>query len=74
MRKYKAQNGETQFMPSVKEAMAGNALGEGFCLACGVNEPNVEPDAVRYRCSATTCGESKVYGFEALVLKGLVHD
>jgi hypothetical protein len=32
----------------------------GFCLACGHEQANVEPDARRYLCEA--CGTRQVYG------------
>lgn len=38
----------------------------GFCLACGDEAYNVEPDARRYECES--CGESKVYGAEELLM------
>jgi len=38
----------------------------GFCLACGAEAYNVEPDARKYVCE--TCGEAKVYGAEELLL------
>jgi hypothetical protein len=43
---------------------------QGFCLACGETQDGVEPDARKYECES--CGESKVYGVEELVLMGLV--
>lgn len=43
---------------------------EGFCLACGAQASNVEPDARRYPCE--DCGKNRVYGFEELLLMGLV--
>ncbi len=38
----------------------------GFCLACGSEAYNVEPDARKYVYE--TCGERKVYGAEELLL------
>jgi len=40
----------------------------GFCLACGAEAFNVEPDAREYECE--TCGESRVYGAEELLIMG----
>jgi hypothetical protein len=37
----------------------------GFCLACGAEAYNVEPDARGYKCES--CGEHKVYGAEELL-------
>jgi len=38
----------------------------GFCLACGEQAYNVEPDARRYTCES--CGKAQVYGAEELLL------
>lgn len=38
----------------------------GFCLACGSEADNVEPDARRYTCD--TCGADAVYGAEELLI------
>jgi len=38
----------------------------GFCLACGAEAHNIEPDARRYVCES--CGERRVYGAEELLL------
>lgn len=40
----------------------------GFCLACGEEADSIEPDAREYECES--CGESKVYGAEELLLMG----
>lgn len=72
MRKYFARNGKQQFMPSIQEAMAGNSIGEGFCVACGSTQTGVEPDATKYTCEA--CKMPKVYGFEQLVSMGLTYE
>ena len=42
----------------------------GFCVACGEEAYNVEPDAENYICES--CGETEVFGSEQLVLLGLV--
>lgn len=39
----------------------------GFCLACGHEQGECEPDARRYRCES--CGEFQVYGAEELLLR-----
>jgi hypothetical protein len=41
----------------------------GFCIACGAEAFNVEPDAREYECES--CGEKKVYGAEGLLLMGI---
>jgi len=74
MKKYKAKNGKTQFMPSISwvQHACENETNEGFCLACGAEGQAAEPDARRYMCDA--CGEHKVYGAEELLLMGLYHE
>jgi hypothetical protein len=37
----------------------------GFCLACGAEAYEVEPDARGYKCEA--CGKPKVYGAQELL-------
>lgn len=38
----------------------------GFCLHCGMETDNVEPDARGYKCCE--CGRHEVYGAEELLL------
>ena len=38
----------------------------GFCLACGAEAYDVEPDARRYECD--DCGANKVYGAQEILL------
>lgn len=38
----------------------------GFCLACGTEAYDVEPDARRYECES--CGKEKVYGAQEILL------
>ena len=38
----------------------------GFCIACGAEEYDVEPDARRYECD--DCGANKVYGAQEILL------
>jgi DNA-directed RNA polymerase subunit RPC12/RpoP len=38
----------------------------GFCLECGAEAYDVEPDARRYECE--NCGKRKVYGAEEILL------
>jgi hypothetical protein len=40
----------------------------GFCLACGNEQEQCEPDGRRRKCEA--CGEFKVYGAEEIILMG----
>lgn len=38
----------------------------GFCLACGEQAENIEPDARNYECDV--CGKRKVFGAEEILL------
>ena len=38
----------------------------GFCLACGAEKYDVEPDARKYECDE--CGKEKVYGAQEILL------
>ena len=49
--------------------MAREDESEGFCIECGEEASNVEPDARRYRCES--CGKKAVYGAEQLMLEEL---
>lgn len=42
----------------------------GFCVACGRQHSNVEPDACGYPCTARKChGSRTVYGAEELLFR-----
>jgi DNA-directed RNA polymerase subunit RPC12/RpoP len=69
---YQAKNGAQQWKPSIQMAMTLMHDMSGFCLACGAEVGNIEPDAGKYRCPA--CDAHKVYGAEQLVLMGLTFD
>ncbi|MDP3598442.1 MAG: hypothetical protein Q8S75_15770 [Nitrospirota bacterium] len=44
--------------------------GSGFCLACGEESSDVEPDARDYRCE--DCGATQVYGAEEIIISGML--
>lgn len=51
------------------EAVIAAAEGDeyiGFCIACGAEQYEVEPDARRYECDE--CGKAKVYGAQEILL------
>ena len=56
-----------QIVDRALEALDGGADYIGFCLACGAEAENVEPDARGYSCEA--CGKPKVYGAEEIILQ-----
>ena len=66
---YRAKSGQRQYKPSIEFCMAMSHEGQGFCLACGTVNDNIEPDARRYVCEY--CNAPKVYGAEELALLGL---
>ena len=41
----------------------------GFCIACGAEHYECEPDARKYECEE--CGEHQVYGAPELVIMGV---
>ena len=55
-------------MVSMEQVVEAVESGEymGFCLSCGAEAYNVEPDARRYECE--DCGENRVYGAEELLM------
>lgn len=70
---YTTVKGTKQFRPSARdlERMIKADDMEGYCLACGAEASNVEPDARRYTCES--CKAPKVYGAEELLTMGLYH-
>jgi hypothetical protein len=54
-------------LEQIEEAMESQ---QGFCVACGAEADFCEPDAREYECES--CGKSKVYGAEELLMMGLV--
>lgn len=72
MKIYTTKSGATQYKPALDDLEAAMADGNtGFCLACGAEQPNCEPDMRRGACE--TCGANKVFGAEELMLMGLYH-
>jgi hypothetical protein len=56
--------------PTLEQIMAAVEADDclGFCVACGEMAYGVEPDACEYECES--CGASKVYGAEELLISG----
>lgn len=40
----------------------------GFCISCGAEADDCEPDARRYKCES--CGERDVYGAHEILING----
>ena len=61
--------GDTMFdLEAITEAMDSQC---GFCIECGAERGECEPDATEYPCPE--CGELTVYGAEELLIMGLVN-
>ena len=73
MKQYKAKNGNIQYKPSLDQLIHAceTDTNSGFCLACGEEAYNIEPDARRYTCEC--CSMPKVYGCQELLFMGLHH-
>ena len=54
----------------MSNVMVGNDYGLGFCIVCGAEHYECEPDAREYHCD--NCNENKVYGAEELLIMGLL--
>lgn len=67
---YTTKGGAAQYKPActADEFLENDCM--GFCLACGSEAYNVEPDARRYTCE--TCQQPKVYGLQELMIMGLL--
>lgn len=58
--------GMDELMTAVSESQVGMS-DVGFCLACGAEVYQIEPDARRCRCES--CGERRVYGAEEILIR-----
>ena len=70
---YKSKTGRILNRPVIEtedEMYSVNNSDEGFCLACSSTQVGVEPDARRYECES--CGEHLVFGFQELLIMGLL--
>jgi predicted RNA-binding Zn-ribbon protein involved in translation (DUF1610 family) len=43
----------------------------GFCISCGNEQEDCEPDARQYQCEE--CGKNSVYGAEELLISFVLH-
>jgi len=70
---YRSKSGRMLYCPVIEtedEMYEINETDEGFCLGCGNTQACVEPDARRYKCES--CEEHLVFGFQELLLMGLM--
>ena len=54
---------------TIEQIMEADANYNGFCVACGDEAYNVEPDARKYTCES--CGKKTVYGAQEIAMMGL---
>ena len=55
---------------TVEQIQAADFDQAGFCIACGDEAYNVEPDTKNRLCES--CGERQVFGTEEIAIMGLV--
>lgn len=60
--------------PTLDEVMTAVESDEniGYCLDCGEEHSEIEPDARCYECNA--CGAPRVYGAEEILIMGACED
>jgi len=58
---------QEQVITAIEDRDIGTA-NPGFCLACGEESDECEPDARKYKCEC--CGERAVFGAEEVLLMG----
>ena len=71
MKAYTSKTGLKLFKPSASDLLIAIELNNGFCLSCGAENEQIEPDARKYSC--TCCNACLVYGAEQLFLMNLYH-
>ena len=65
--KFIADNGTRVEVPA--EYLDGTSLEDvGYCLYCGAERANTEPDAENYTCDK--CGDDTVFGAQQLLMMG----
>jgi len=66
---FTSQNGTRVEIPD--DHLNGCGLDDiGYCLICGLDYDNVEPDARKYPCDE--CGKNSVYGAQEIMIAGLL--
>jgi hypothetical protein len=70
MKTYLSKDGARLFSMTKREYLEFSNGSCGFCLSCGVEHSQVEPDAQGYIC--TSCEEPTVMGIEDMLLEGLI--
>lgn len=55
---------------SLEEIQEADSEGVGFCVDCGAESGQVEPDARKYTCDE--CEKPTVYGASEILIMGLV--
>ena len=68
MKTVKSTKGNDILVFSLEEIQNADENMFGFCLGCGSENSEVEPDARKYECES--CGEKRVYGAQEVLLMG----
>ncbi len=71
MKTYLDKTGTRLFSMSAGEYRAYVNDSYGFCLSCGAEHSQIEPDAEGYSCDS--CEEPEVMGIENMLLEGRVN-
>ena len=67
-----AQRAKKQRTFPLNVLIAGSKDYMGYCLDCGAEREECEPDARHYECDS--CGENNVFGAEELIMMCLYHE
>lgn len=68
---FKAKNGTTVQVP--ESYLNGFSLDDvGYCLECGWERYQTEPDACNYPCDNEDCGKNQVFGAQEIMMMGLL--
>lgn len=68
---FTAKNGTVVSIP--ESEISGMGMDDvGYCVECGTERYNTEPDACNYPCDNEDCGKKAVFGAQELLMMGLV--
>ena len=55
---------------TIEQVIEADINNGGFCIDCGEEAYNIEPDAKNYECES--CGQRQVFGASEIAIMGLV--
>jgi|TARA_R110002110_G_scaffold110087_5_gene274553 hypothetical protein len=68
---FTAKDGTVVHVP--EEEISGMSMDDvGYCIECGTERYNTEPDARNYPCDDEDCGKKAVFGAQELLMMGLI--